>query len=205
MSFQSAPGGLKTPRAAAVAGILFSVLLLTSIFLIVQTLRVHPRDPGDWLRVQAWKVALALNLIPFAGIAFLWFMGVLRDRLGAREHKLFATVFLGSGLLFVTMLFTTSASAGALLAAVKFQNEARPGPDTVILSRALAFAFLYVFAVRAAAVFVLVVSTIALRTGVLPRWLVIGGYVIGLVSLFTVAYVELLVCSSRPGCRPSAS
>ena len=71
MSFQSAPGGLKTPRAAAVAGILFSVLLLTSIFLIVQTLRVHPRDPGDWLRVQAWKVALALNLIPFAGIAFL--------------------------------------------------------------------------------------------------------------------------------------
>ena len=91
------------------------------------------------------------------------------------------------------MLFTTSASAGALLAAVKFQDQSPPGPDTVILSRSLAYAFLYVFAVRAAAVFMLVVSTIARRTGVLPRWLVIAGYVIGLVSLFTVTYVELLV------------
>jgi hypothetical protein len=47
------------------------------------------------------EVKSSLALLPFAGIAFLWFMGVIRNRLGEREDKFFATVFLGSGLLFV--------------------------------------------------------------------------------------------------------
>ena len=42
---------------------------------------------------------MAVNLVPFAGIAFLWFIGVLRDRLGALEDRFFATVFLGLGML----------------------------------------------------------------------------------------------------------
>ena len=45
-------------------------------------------------------VRLALNLVPFAGIACLWFMGLLRNRVGTLEDQFFATVFLGSGLLF---------------------------------------------------------------------------------------------------------
>ena len=53
-------------------------------------------------------MTLALNIIPFAGIAFLWFMGVLRDRFGQQEDRFFATVFLGSGLLFLAMLFAAS-------------------------------------------------------------------------------------------------
>jgi hypothetical protein len=147
-----------------------------------------------YLEQDAGRIALAgLYLAPFAGIAFLWFIAVVRSTLGTQEDQFFSTVFLGSGLLFVTMLFTTSAAAGALFAAVKLQDQPAPSPDTVILARALAYAFLYVFAVRAAAVFMLVVSTIALRTGVLPRWLVIAGYVSGLVFLFSVTYVELLL------------
>jgi hypothetical protein len=39
-------------------------------------------------------VAIGLNLIPFAGIAFLWFIGVIRDRIGAHEDRFFATVLL---------------------------------------------------------------------------------------------------------------
>ena len=87
--------GLKTPRAAAVAGILFSVLLLSSLALLLASVQVRSTGFGEWLGEGSSKVALALNLIPFAGIAFLWFIGVLRDRLGASEDKLFATVFLG--------------------------------------------------------------------------------------------------------------
>jgi len=45
----------------------------------------------------------------------LWFIGVLRDRLGEREDKFFATVFFGSGLLFLAMLFAAAAVAGALI------------------------------------------------------------------------------------------
>ena len=97
------PRNLRTPRAAAVAGIIFSALLITALVLLRLSAPAHASNPGAWLsnpRNRA-EVAVALNLIPFAGIAFLWFIGVLRDRIGDREDRFFATVFLGSGLLFV--------------------------------------------------------------------------------------------------------
>ena len=75
--------------------------------------------PGTWLTDSGRRtaVAIALNLIPFAGIAFLWFIGVVRDRIGGREDRFFATVFLGSGFLFVGMLFVAAAVAGGLISA----------------------------------------------------------------------------------------
>jgi hypothetical protein len=92
---------LTTPRAAAVAGILFWVLLIISLALIRLSIPADPRDAGQWLAGDVRPVDLALTLLPFAGIAFLCFIGVVRDRLGAYEDRLFATVFLGSGLLFL--------------------------------------------------------------------------------------------------------
>jgi MFS family permease len=108
---------IRTPRAAAVAGIAFSVLLAASFVLLRWALPSDPEDAGEWLTDGGRRdaVVLALSLLPFAGIAFLWFMGVLRDRIGAHEDRFFATVFLGSGLLFVAMLFTCGAVAGGLL------------------------------------------------------------------------------------------
>ncbi|HEV7260506.1 MAG TPA: hypothetical protein VGN82_22180 [Bosea sp. (in: a-proteobacteria)] len=170
------PEGLKTPRAAAVAGILFSVLLLLAILLILQTLRLHPRDPGEWLGAQAWKVALALNLIPFAGIAFLWFMGVLRDRMGAQEHKLFATVFLGSGLLFIAMLFIAAAAIGAILITHGALPRELTGSVTFMLARAFAYNLTSIYALKVASVFLLTASTIVLRTGITGRWTAFVGY-----------------------------
>ena len=188
---------LETPKAAGFAGLLFSALFVVSILL----LRARPA-PGStaeeiasfYLERDAGRISLAgLYVVPFAGIAFLWFIAAVRAHMGEHEDRFFATVFLGSGILFVAMLFAAAASAGSLIAAVTFQDEPTPGSDTVIFARALAFAFLFVFAVRVAAVFMLVVSTIGLRTGFLPRWLVFVGYVAGFVFLFTVAYVEELV------------
>ncbi len=209
---------LETPRAAGIAGLVFSALFVVSLLL----LRARPA-PGSspkeiadfYLEHEAGRTALVgLYLVPFAGIAFLWFIAAIRSHLGDREDRFFATVFLGSGLLFVAMLFAASASAGALVAAVKFQDQPPPNADTFLLARALGFSFLFVFAVRAAAVFMLVASTIGLRTGFLPRWLVVCGYVSGLVFLFSVTYVEALalllpawvtavsiVILSRPGAR----
>jgi hypothetical protein len=87
--------GLRTPRAAAVAGVVFSLLTLISFGLLWTAIPADPQASGGWLAANTAEVALAL--IPFAGIAFLWFIGVIRDRLGAREDRFFATVFLGSG------------------------------------------------------------------------------------------------------------
>ena len=108
---------LTTPRAAAIAGILFSVLLITSVVIIRLAIPADPRDAGQWLAGDVKPVDLALTLLPFAGIAFLWFMGVVRDRLGEHEDRFFATVFLGSGLLFLAMLFSSAAIAGGIVIA----------------------------------------------------------------------------------------
>jgi hypothetical protein len=106
---------LRTPRAAAVAGILFSVLLLIVYWLMRISVPADPLEPGAWLHGGTTYVAVALNLVPFAGIAFLWFIGALRDRLGTREDRFFATVFFGSGLLLLAMLFAAAAVVGAII------------------------------------------------------------------------------------------
>src|ERR1700733_8395306 len=114
---------LKAPRAGAIAGILFSILLIISVVLIRLSVPDNPRDPGTWLAHSTQSVRLALNLLPFAGVAFLWFIGVLRDRMGANEDRFLATVFLGSGLLFLARIFASSAVVGGLMMAY----EAVPG------------------------------------------------------------------------------
>src|SRR3974390_385377 len=90
---------LKTPKAAAIAGIAFCILLLAVFWLLRISVPTDPLEPGEWLRTGSSRVALALNLVPFAGLSFLWFIGVLRDRLGSREDQFFATVFFGSAVL----------------------------------------------------------------------------------------------------------
>ena len=65
---------LKTPRAAAIAGILFSVLLIAVLLLFRLSVRADPLEAGAWLKTSSKTIALALNLVPFAGIAFLWFI-----------------------------------------------------------------------------------------------------------------------------------
>src|SRR6266568_1957862 len=109
-------GALRTPRAAATAGIVFSLLLIAALVLLEVSAPADPAQAGAWLTHsrQRAAVALALNLVPFAGIAFLWFIGVIRDRIGGREDRFFVTVLLGSGLLFTGMLFVGAAVAGGL-------------------------------------------------------------------------------------------
>jgi hypothetical protein len=84
--------GLRTPKVAAIAGVVFSLLTLTSFGLLWSAIPAGPEASGAWLAANADEVGLALNLIPFAGIAFLWFIGVVRDQLRQREDRLFATV-----------------------------------------------------------------------------------------------------------------
>src|SRR5260370_20207557 len=105
---------LRTPRAAAVAGIIFSVLLTSAFVLLRVSVPADPTVPGTWLTDPRRRtaVAIAVNLVPFAGIAFLWVIGVLRDRIGEREDRFFATMFLGSDLLFVSMIFVASEIVG---------------------------------------------------------------------------------------------
>jgi hypothetical protein len=178
---------LRTPRAAAVAGIVFAVLLGTALVLLRLAVSGSGGSAAHWLGSQRQRaiVAIALNLVPFAGIAFLWFIGVARDRIGALEDKFFATVFLGSGLLFVAMLFVDAAVAGGVLVYAAVHAPA-PSREVLVVSRQVTYSLLNVFAMRMAAVFTISTVTMSLRLGVIPRWLGIFGYATAFVLLVTI-------------------
>lgn len=183
---------LKTPKAAAIAGIAFSVLLITIFWLLRRSVPADPLDPGMWLATESKTVALALNLVPFAGVAFLWFIGVLRDRLGEQEDRFFATVFLGSALLFLAMLFAAAAITGAviLVASSADPNEMINSP-TFRYARATGYIFMNVYAIKMAAVFMISTSTVVIYTDIAPRWIAILGYVLACVLLVGSYYINL--------------
>ena len=181
---------LKTPRAASVAGLLFSVLLLAAFGLLRISVPADPQEPGAWLHSSARPVALAINLIPFAGIAFLWFIGVLRNRLGQMEDRFFATVFFGSGLLFLAMLFLTSALVGGVLIAFETKPGELVGSATFHFARAFAYAAINIYLVKMASVFMISTSIVALHTGIAPRWLAILGFALALLLLFGSYYIS---------------
>jgi hypothetical protein len=188
---------LRTPRAAAIAGIVFAVLLGTALVLLRISVPANPHDAPTWLDDQWHKnaVVLALNLVPFAGLAFLWFIGVIRDRIGAAEDRFFATVFLGTGLLFVAMLFVAAGVAGGLIAAESRRGSSAISPEVWRFGRQTTYLVLNVYAMRMAGAFTLSTTVIALRLGILPRWLAVFGSVVAVVLLVTVdrfAWVQIL-------------
>ena len=192
-----APATLRTPRAAATAGIAFALLMTTSLILLRLSTPADPGRAGEWLSDSGRRkaVSVGLNLVPFAGIAFLWFIGVVRDRIGRLEDRFFATVFLGSGLLFIAMFFAAAALAGGLLGAAASHTSGAPGSDTLALGRSATSILLNVYAMRMAAVFTLTTVTIGRQTRVISRWLRTAGLVTVVVLLVGVGispWVELL-------------
>ncbi len=181
---------LKTPRAAAVAGLLFSLLLIVAFGLLRLSVPADPQEPGAWLHTSADTVALAINLIPFAGVAFLWFIGVLRDHLGQMEDRFFATVFFGSGLLFLGMLFVASVFVGGILIAFAAKPAELIGSAAFQFARAAIFAAINVYMVKMASVFMITTSTVALYTDIAPRWLAILGYALALLLLLGSYYIS---------------
>ena len=191
-------GKLKTPRAAAVAGILFALLFGGSLVLIRISVPASLADTA-WLESNSKKVELALNMMPYAGIAFLWFIGVIRDRFGDLEDRLFATVFLGSGLLFLALTFVGAALAGGLLNFYSSNATPLVKNDLIIYSRQVMYQILNVYAIRMEGVFMLSLGTIWWRTGLMHRGLVILTYASALMLLLTVNNLSLWVTLVFPG------
>ena len=181
---------MRTPRAAAVAGIIFSLLLIASMWLIQISIPANPLGPATDVMNHSKAISLALHLLPFAGIAFLWFIGVVRDRFGELEDRFFATVFLGSGLLFIAMVFTSAAIAGGIITVLSSGSGNLVQSGAYALGRVVSYQVIHVYATKMAGVFMISTSTLALRTRIVPRWMAFLGYTLALILLLSVGSVD---------------
>jgi len=173
---------LTTPRSAAIAGVISGGLFLVSFILIRIAFPDVPANMPAWVKDQAHVISIALQMVPFAGIAYLWFMGVARDRLGKREDQFFATVFLGSGLLYLAMTFVGTA-LGAGLLSLYAQDESILGSTIYTYNLVVINQIFNIYSLRMAAVFMISAATMWIRTGVMVRWLAILTYVLALLLL----------------------
>jgi hypothetical protein len=171
---------LTTPRAAAVAGVLFALLFGATLILIRVKMPEGVGDSAEWLDSQKDGVLTATKLMPFAGITFLWFIGVVRDNLGRYEDRFFASVLLGSGLLFLAMMFVSTAVAAALVATNAGITDPAAHVEVIAFGKMVVVSAAKTYAIRMAAVFMISLATIWLKTGLMPRWLVAVSYLVAL-------------------------
>lgn len=181
---------LRAPKAAAIAGIVFSVLLIISLVLLLLSIPVSLREDEAWLTTNGKTILPALNLIPFAGIAFLWFMGVVRDRLGKAEDQFFSTVFLGSGLLFLALLFASAAVSGSVILLYTTQSDRMLESGIYSFGGTVARQLMSTYAVRMAGVFMISTSTLFIRSRVIPRWMAFLGYALALIMLLRIGHID---------------
>jgi hypothetical protein len=174
-----------TLTAGCIAGMLFAALFGTCAILNRTGVGSSSDRSGAWLAEGRGQVEVALALLPFAGIFFLWFIAVSRQRLGRYEDRFISTLVLGSGLLFLGMVFVAAALGAAILANYS-DSPAFAGSQTYVYVQYAYSQLFGVYALRMAAVFLICQATAWLRHGLMPKWLALPTYVVALVLLFIV-------------------
>jgi len=172
---------VRSPRSAALAGIVFSLLMISSMILLYRSATATLADIDlEWLESWSGTASVVLVLVPFAGIAFLWFTGVMRDLMGDLEDKFFSTVFLGSGIILVVMMYVWAAAVGAVFGTYALAAQVSVDPDVYLYGLVFMNQILGNYFLRMAAVYMLSIGSLWTRTKVVPRWMVIITYVVGL-------------------------
>lgn len=130
-----------------------------------------------------------LQIATLATICFVWFIGVVRSRLGDRAPTLTDTVFVGAGILVAGLIFAGIAAIAAPAVLVEAGGKL-PNPGEVSITRAIAVSLLAIFAPRVATLVMFSTATLGRVTGALPRWLVILTYVVGAIEFLNVTISE---------------
>ncbi len=170
---------LRSIESAAVAGIVYSGLTVwaLSVFSQVPDFGLSDAELTEWFTNT--DLVLGLNLAAISSIAFLWFVAVVRRRIGDQEDRFFSTVFTGSATLYLAVWLVGASLLAAPAIALNLQPDGRITQGTGTLAAGSGAALIVVVAPRFQAVFVIITSALILRTGVLPRWLAILGYLVG--------------------------
>lgn len=183
---------IRSPRSAAIAGIVYSVMMITGMLLTANMVSSIPADiDRNWLETWSSVATVVVTIVPFAGLAFLWFTGVIRDRLGDREDRFFSTIFFGSGIISVVMLFIWGATAGAMFGTFAISAELVVDDDIFIFGFAFMNEIIGNYALRMAGAYMMSIGSIWTRTGLMPRWLSIVTFILALgFLLFAGAFRE---------------
>jgi len=184
---------LRTPRAAAITGIIFAILYSTSYFLILHRAPGSSADIASWLARDGETISIGISLLPFAGIAFLWFMGVVRDAIGHLEDQFFSTLFFGSGLLYLAMTFMSAALASGALKVYSLHPDIATQSRLIDVVRAISSESMTIYAMRMAGMFMFVLATIWMRTELMPRWLTVLTFASSLLLLISIGFNQWMV------------
>lgn len=177
------PSGLpRTIEAAAIAGLAHTALSLMASTMFFRA----PEADQPEAELLAWygdtanqrSMILGLNLLVIGSIAFIWFVAVIRRRIGEHENRFFGSVFLGSALVLVSswlvagILLATPALSASLYGVV-------PDVSDIATVRAAGVTMASVIATRLEAVFIISSTTVKRLSGAFPGWLIVSGYVVG--------------------------
>jgi len=176
-------------ESAAIAGVVYAVLALVAFALLRQV----PDLAGTDQEITAWYadrghqtiLIVALNLVSISAVAFLWFVAVIRRRIGDREDQFFSTVFLGSAVLYAALYMVGAVAAAAPALAFSLLDGGSVDKAAATVSTGIAGGLLLVVGPRIQAVFIFTTSTVFLRTEVMPNWLAYFGYASG-AALFLI-------------------
>jgi hypothetical protein len=181
---------VRSVEAAAIAGIAYAVLSFAARAILAAVPDID--DPGliEWLSDGGNQdlLLLALNLTSVSTVAFLWFIAVIRRRVGDREDQFFSTVFVGSGIVLIASTLLATAAAVTPAIGMRLLGAEELDAAEVSVARSLGAAVALIVAPRMQAVFVFATSTVVLRSRALPRWLAWVGYGLGVV-LFVVPFL----------------
>jgi type IV secretory pathway TrbD component len=184
---------LRTPRSAALSGIVFALLYGSALALVRLAFPGGIAQRSDWDAGRVSNLSIAVHLVAYAGIAFLWFMGVVRTRIGAREDRFLSTVFMGSGYLFLAMTFAAGALASGLMSLHAHAASSAAADASFVLGTRTAFELVNLYSVRMAGVFMFSFGTLGLRTGTMPRGFVWSTYLLAAVLLLSISYTLWVV------------
>lgn len=176
---------------------MFAILFGISILLVRTNMPEGATDSSEWLNSQRGGIATAALLMPFAGISFLWFIGVVRDGFGRFEDRFFGTVFLGSGLLFLAMTFVSTAVAAGLVASNNGVIDPQAHLEVIDFGKLVFLSASKTYALRMAAVFMISLATIWLKTQLMPRWLAVISYLCA-VALLVISDLSMWVTLAFP-------
>lgn len=180
-------------RWSPLTGVAFALFVLAALGVSGSGPGDTPEEVADWYADDGNRGAafFVFFLLTGAALTFFWFLGALRSMLVRAEGDpaRWTALAYGAGVASATLLLA-AASLYVTPAATAGQEEFPFDPSTANAFANAGFALL-VCSTMAASLLVLATSIVAGRTGLLPTWLALAGFVVAPLLLFAIFFLPL--------------